>query len=130
MDLECCLKSISSKIDEDSIVKKRLEDRLQGVFESMLQYTDTHKDKQVIKALIAEVSNVTFTSKLQGLQSRHGTRNAKQNVCSNLKKYLVIQTTSQIVRIDMTNRQQSQLTERTIYTRKLKEIRTIQPGRG
>ena len=128
MDLECCLKSISSKIDEDSIVKKRLEDRLQGVFESMLQYTDTHKDKQVIKALIAEVSNVTFTSKLQGLQSRRGTRNAKQNVCSNLKKYLVIRTTSQIVRIDMTNRQQSQLTERIIYTRKLKEIRTIQPG--
>ena len=107
MDLECCLKSISSKIDEDSIVKKRLEDRLQGVFESMLQYTDTHRDKQVIKALIAEVSNVTFTSKLQGLQSRRGTRNAKQNVCSNLKKYLVIRTTSQIVRIDMTNRQQS-----------------------
>ena len=130
MDLECCLKSISSKIDEDSIVKKRLEDRLQGVFESMLQYTDTHKDKQVIKALIAEVSNVTFTSKLQGLQSRRGTRNAKQNVCSNLKKYLVIRTTSQIVRIDMTNRQQSQLTERIIYTRKLEEIRTIQPGRG
>ena len=54
----------------------------------MLQYTDTHRDKQILKTLIAEVSNVAFTAKLQGLQSRHGTRNAKQNVHNNLEKYL------------------------------------------
>ena len=92
----------------------------------MLQYTDTHRDKQVLKALIAEVSKVAFTAKLQGLQSGHGTRNAKQNVHNNLEKYLVIQTTSQIVR-NMTNCQQSQLTER-ISTRKLKELKAIRPG--
>ena len=129
LNLECCLKSISSVIDEESIVKKRLEERLQGVFKSMLQYTDTHRDKQILKALIAEVSNVAFTDKLQGLQSRHRTRNAKQNVHYNLEKYLIIRTTSQIVQNDMTNRQQNQLTER-ISSRKLKELKTIRPGRG
>ena len=41
---------------EDFIVGKRLEDRLQG---SILQYIDTHRDKQV--ALIAEV----FTAKVE-----------------------------------------------------------------
>ena len=64
MNLECCLQSISSAIDEDFIVKKRLEDRLQGVFKSVLQYVDTHRDKQVLKALIAEVSDIAFTAKL------------------------------------------------------------------
>ena len=130
MNLECCLQSISSAIDEDFIVKKRLEDRLQGVFKSMLQYVDTHRDKQVLKALIAEVSDIAFTAKLQGIQSRSGTRNAKQNVRNNLEKYQAIRTTSQIVRNDMTNRQQRQLTERIISTTKLKELRTIAPGRG
>ena len=109
MNLECCLQSISSAIDEDFIVEKRLEDCLQGVFK---QYVDTHRDKQVLKALIAEVSDIAFTAKLQGIQSKSGTRNAKQNVRNNLEKYQVIQTTSQIVRNDMTNRQQRQLTER------------------
>ena len=60
-------------IDEDFIVK-RLEDRLQGVFKSMLQYVDIHRDKQVLKALIAEVSGIAFTAKLQGIQSRSRTK--------------------------------------------------------
>ena len=112
-------------------VKKRLEDRLQGVFKSMLQYVDTHRDKQVLKALlIAGISDIAFTAKLQGIQSRSGTRNAKQNVRNNLEKYQVIRTISQIVRNDMTNYQQRQLTERIISTTKLKELITIAPGRG
>ena len=60
MNLGYYLQSISGAIDEDFIVKKRLEDRLQGVFKSMLQYIDTHRDKQVLKALIAEVSDIAL----------------------------------------------------------------------
>lgn len=129
MDLDYCIKALNDAIDEDMIVK-RLEDRLQGVLKDMLRYIDTHRDRQVVKALIAEITNISFTSKLQELQSRRGTRSAKESVRTNLHKNVAIRKTSQIVRNDMTNPQQNQLTERIISRRKLQEIRTIAPGRG
>lgn len=65
-----------------------------------------HRDRQVVKALLAERTRVKFTAKLQGLQRRQGMSSAKATVRSNLKNYSDIAMTPQIVRNDLTNMQQ------------------------
>ena len=91
---------------------------------------DTHRDRQVVKALLAELTSVNFATKLQGLHSRQGTTTAKKALSSHLVKFSNITQTSQIVRSDLTNTQQYRMTQRIISSRKIKEIQTIAKGRG
>ena len=53
---------------------------------------------------------MNFTAKLQRIQSRQGTQSAKAALNPSLQKYSDIKKTSQIVRSDLTNKQQFQLT--------------------
>ena len=125
------VKCLSDAIDEETVIKKRVEERLQtGLFKLSLQYMDSHRDRQVLKALVAELTNTKFVAKLQGIQSRKGVRNATKSLHSNLKLYANLRTTSQTVRSDLTTVQQYKLTERIISARKSKEIRSIAEGRG
>lgn len=114
--------ALSNHIDEDVVIKKVVQERLQKTFSASLKYMDTHRDRQVLKGLITELTNISFVAKLQGIKSRKGTRNASRSLLPNLSRYVIIQQTSQVVRNDMTNQQQYQLTERIISNRKLKEI--------
>ena len=86
--------------------------------------------RQVLKGIIAELTSVRYASKLQALQSRLGTSNAKKKLRPQLEIYKVLCTTSQMVRNDLTTEQQHCLTQRVISARKTKEIRTIAKGRG
>ena len=54
----------------------------------------------------------------------------QESVGNALKKYDDIKRTSQIVRSDLTNKQQCQLQKRIISARKVQEIKTIAKGRG
>ena len=122
--------SIRSTIDVEHIVKEKVQDHLNDVFPTALKYLDSHRDRQVLKALFAELTNISFAARLQGIKSRKGTRNAIKSVKAHLLHYTYLRSTSQIVRNDMTTMQQHQLTQRIVSARKLKEIRTIGHGRG
>ena len=129
-NLAAITSSIRSTIDVEEITKERVEDRLKKVIPSALKYLDSHRDRQVLKYLLAELTNISFAARMQDIKSRKGTRAAAKAVPTHLLHYSNIKTTSQQVRSDMTNFQQYQLTQRIISRRKLKEIRTIGEGRG
>ena len=122
--------SLNSIIDQETILKEIVEKRLKDLFAPSLNYMDTHRDRQVLKGFVAEPTSTRFTSRLQGLQSRKGTINARRNLKSGLQHYSEIRLTSQMVRSDLTTLQQYKLTERVISARKLREIKTIAEGRG
>lgn len=124
------IESVKNCIDTEQVLRSSITDRLKETFQLSLEYMDTHRDRQVAKALIAELTSVRFATKLQGIQSRQGTTSAKNRLVINLQKYSDIKTTSQIVRSDLTNLQQHRLTQRIISCRKMKEIHTIGEGRG
>ena len=129
-NLAAITSSIRSTIDVEEITKERVEDRLKKVIPSALKYLDSHRDRQVLKYLLAELTNISFAARMQDIKSRKGTRAAAKAVPTHLLHYSNIKSTSQQVRSDMTNFQQYQLTQRIISRRKLKEIRTIGEGRG
>ena len=130
LNLTAVISSITSVINFEDVVKSSIQDQLKEKFPQMLKYLDSHHDRQVLKALIADLTSTNFTAKLQGIKSRKGTRNAVKSLPSHLLQYSNIRATSQIVRSDMTNVQQFKLTERIISARKIKEIKTIGEGRG
>ncbi len=128
--IESFIDAIKSTVNKEDILHKAVSDRLNGLVQSSLEYMDTHRDRQVLKSLLAELTSVKFAAKLQGLHSRQGTASAKRALVPNLQKYADIKKTSQLVRSDLTTLQQHRLTQRIISSRKLKEIRTIAEGRG
>ena len=113
-NVENLIQTIANTVNEEKIVNERVSDRLQSVFKTALEYADTPRDKQLIKGLIAELTSINFTSKLQGIESRQGTRSAKSALKCNLKHYTDIQRTSQTVRSDLTVKQQHRLIQRII----------------
>ena len=115
---------------KDTIVREVAESRLKEVYSPALKYMDTHRDQLILKGLMAELTSIRFTSRLQGVSSRKGTRSGRKHLISGLEEYAEIRQTSQMVRNDLTVEQQRRLTEQVISARKLKEIKTIAKGRG
>ena len=105
------------------------KERLQDIFSEALQFLDTARDKQVLKGILAHLTSIKTTTKLQGLKSKKETRNAVHCLHSNIKEFRNIKTTSQIVRSDLTPKQQLQV-QRIVSKRKAKEMKTIAAGRG
>ena len=127
--------SLTSIVDEnehakEAVVKGVAENRLKNLYSAALKYMDSHRDRLILKGLMAELTSIRFASKLQGVKSRKGTTSGRNHLFSGLQRYAEIRMTSQMVRSDMTIQQQHRLTERVISGRKLKEIKTIAKGRG
>ncbi len=129
-EVERVIATVVDTVNEDKLVNDRVRERLQGIFSSSLQYLDSHRDRQVVKALVAEVTSIKFTAELQGISSRQGTTSAKASLLPRLNAYSEIRRTSQTVRSDLTTLQQHLLAERVISARKIKQIKTVEPGRG
>lgn len=129
-NMESFIETIKESINCETMMHTTIMQRLEKLFQPALQYMDSHRDRQVVKALFAELTSVKFTAKLQGIKSRQGTASAKSSLRPNLEKYSNIRQTSQVVRSDLTNSQQYSLTQRIISSRKMKEIKTIADGRG
>ena len=116
--------------NKEEILTKIAKERISHLFLPALRYMDTPRDKQVLKGLISQLTNISFTTRLQCVQNRNSTRRANRALPVVLGQYKQICTTSQMVRNDLTILQQYQLTQRLISQRKLKEIRVIAEGRG
>ena len=54
----------------ECLVKQEIDEHVKQFFLEALRYMDSHRDRRVVKALLAEVTNIRFASKVQGLQSR------------------------------------------------------------
>ena len=116
--------------NKEEILTKIAKERISDLFLPALRYMDTPRDKQVLKGLISQLTNISFTTRLQCVQNRNSTRRANRALPVVLGQYKQICTTSQMVRNDLTILQQYQLTQRLISQKKLKEIRVIAEGRG
>ena len=56
--------SIGSTIDVERIIKEKVQDHLNGVFPTALKYLDSHRDRQVLKALFVELTSILFAARL------------------------------------------------------------------
>ena len=91
--------------DEDAkqmVVKDVMESQLKSVYSAALKYLDSHRDRLILKGLMAELTSIRFTAKLEGILSRKGAISGRNHLFSGLQRYAEIRMTSQMVRSDMT----------------------------
>ena len=93
------------------------------MYPKALECIQSEHDRQVLKAILAQITSVNFTAKLQGVQNRSSVSSAKASIHHKLTKLEEIQRTSLIVRNDMTVEAQRRLYKRIIQQRNIKEIR-------
>ena len=105
-------------LPEDIVVNLRVQERLKATYGKALEYMGTHRDRQVLKVVMATLTSIQFTAKLQGISSQAGTANAKRSVEAALPIFDQINRTSQIVRNDLTREQQHQLYKRIVLQRR------------
>ena len=67
----------SEESGKETVVRDVAERRLKEVYAPALRYMDSHRDRLVLKGLVAELTSVWFASKLQGLVSRKGAASGK-----------------------------------------------------
>ncbi len=93
------------------------------IFKESINYVDTKRDRDVLKALFAQATSASFVAKLQGVSNKSSIMNATDELRGNINSYRDIISSSQIVRNDMTSEQQHSLTKRIIQKRKQTEIK-------
>ena len=81
---------ISLQLPTDVIVNTRAKERLKDTFKAALEYMDTHRDRQVLKAVMASLTSSKFTAELQCISSRQGTDSARKSVAAGLNRLRAI----------------------------------------
>ena len=56
--------SSTANSNSERLVKQEIDERIKQFFPQTLKYMDSHRDRRVIKALIAELTNISFASKV------------------------------------------------------------------
>ncbi len=129
-NVKALLHTITQTVDRQKVVNDHTLFQLEGIFQTALNYMDTARDKQLLKGLMAHLTSINVVAKMQGIQSKKGTRRARNLLVPNLDKYAEIQRRSQLVRSDLTCTQQYNLTKRIVSKKKANQLRCIAAGRG
>ena len=130
-DFTSLVSFINAQKHDKQNLNSKIEESIGDHFRDAIKYMDSKRDRDTAIALLEKVTSVNFVSKsLLGVENKSRVKNCRDNLIPNLNKFNNIRVTSQVVRNDMTNKQQAALTERIINKRKIKEILHIKPGRG
>ena len=72
---------ISNTVNDNAecLVKQEIDEHVKQFFPEAIRYMDSHRDRWVVKVLLAELPNIRFASKVQGIQSRKGTASASKS---------------------------------------------------
>ena len=126
------VEKLSNLTNSEKNINDKIASAIGDIFKDSLVYVDTKKARNVLKALFAQATSTKFVTKLQGITNKTSIMNARDELRSNINQFQDIQTTSGVVRNDMTNEQQRRLTKRIIEHHKKKETKLSQKydGRG
>ncbi|KAJ7391492.1 hypothetical protein OS493_018539 [Desmophyllum pertusum] len=114
----------------DGAVNNLVHSKLKDNFNDILQYLDSKRDRDVLEAIIAQITSVKNTVSIKGKRFKGSVSGHRATLESKLKHFKDIKVTSQTVRNDMIASQQHAHVQRKIQQRKEKDITTIAEGRG
>lgn len=102
-----------------------------GSFNSMLDYLDSKRDRDTVKALLSKITSVKYVTKLSNVQDTRSISRSKDLVLSNLIKF---EQTAKELEVDdnenLSEEQRRRRRNRLIQKQKLKRLRHIYKGGG
>ena len=114
---------ITKMINIKKIVNDKVLKEIGNTFKQSLNFLDTKRDRDVLKALFLHATSASFVARLQNVSNKCSIVNARDQLREDITRYEDIIKTSRVVRNDMTNAQQSRLTKRIVEKRKQKEVK-------
>ena len=112
------------------IVSNYIKNRIGHIYKDVIDFLDTKRDKDVMRAILAKITSVRYAARLEGLQSRYAVRNASDRLEADLLTYSELKKTSQVVRNDMTNEKQALLQRRIAANVSIKRCAQLHKEEG
>lgn len=118
-----------SKSDQ-AIVNQRVEEAVGSSYKTLLQYLDTKRDRDTVKAILAKITSVKFMTKLANVQDRRGFQNWKGLVFRNLHLFEEMKQKIDVNEMSMTEEGKRRKRNRILQKMKMEKLRHVFKGRG
>ena len=112
------------------VVNNKVKEAIGDKYKTVIEYLDSKRDRDTLKAVLTEITSATFMSKLAGVQDKRSFQRAKDLVNVNLTLFEDMKKT-----MDQSSRGSSDVAERkkrqrTLDKMKLEKLRHLFTGRG
>ena len=131
-NIQKLVKSLNDNVElnKKKCVNDQVRSSIGHLFSNALAFTDTKKDRDIIKALFTKATTVRFVADLMNRKNKSSIMACRDELEENLNNLDKLWKTSKIVRNDMTCEQQHRLTARIINKRKQNMLRLAYEPRG
>lgn len=115
--------------NDQSIVNQKLEEAIGSNYETVMQYLDSKRDRDMLKAVLAKVTSVNFTTKLANVQDKRSFQRSKGLVGRNLELFKEMKNEI-MSNLESTSDAERKKNNRILERMKLEKLRHIHKGRG
>ena len=121
------LKDIKST--DQSTINQKVEEAIGSHYETVIQYLDSKRDRDTLKAVLTKVTSVNFMTKLANVQDKRSFQRSKGLVGQNLELFKDMKR-DVISDLDATCEAQRKKKKRLLERMKIEKLRHIFKGRG
>ena len=111
-------------------MNQRVEEAIGSTYDTLLQYLDSKRDRDTVKAILTEITSAKFMGKLANVQDKRSFQYSKGTVARNLQLFEDLKSEIQVIDPLMTEEVKRKKRNRLLQSMKLEKLRHVFKGRG
>jgi len=115
---------------DQTIVNLRVEEAIGSTYDTLLQYLDSKRDRDTVKAILTQITSAKFMGKLANVQDKRSFQYSKATVARNLQLFEDMKSEIQVIDPSMTEEAKRKKCNRLLQSMKLEKLRHVFKGRG
>ncbi len=118
-----------SKSDQ-AIVNQRVEEAVGSSYKTLLEYLDTKRDRDTVKAILAKITSAKFMAKIANVQDQRSFQQSKALVFHNLHLFEEMKQEIEVNETSMNEEAKRRKRNRLLQKMKIEKLRHVFKGRG
>ena len=115
---------------DQAILNQRVQEAIGGRYDTLMQYLDSKRDRDTVKAILTQITSAKFMGKLSNVQDKRSFRHSKGIVARNLELFEDMKNEIQVTDPLMTEEAKRKKRNRLLQSMKLEKLRHVFKGRG
>lgn len=115
---------------DQTIVNLRVEEAIGSAYDTLLQYLDSKRDRDTVKAILTQITSAKFMGKLANVQDKRSFQYSKGTIAHNLQLFEDMKSEIQVIDPSMTEEAKRKKRNRLLQAMKLEKLRHVFKGRG
>ena len=112
-------------------MNQRVEEAIGSTYDTLLQYLDSKRDRDTVKAILTEITSAKFMGKLANVQDKRSFQYSKGTVACNLQLFEDLKSEIQVMDPLMTEEVKRKKRNRLLQSMKFEKLRIhVFKGRG